>query len=1348
MSEDMAKLLEAMQQQQTQQMAQFAEILKQVTKQSPVPTELRTVSVPRFESYDRSKELWTQYLQRLHQHFNMYNIADATQQRACLLSWVGHETYELLTKLFGSVDITQQTFAVLSKKLSDHFEGRKHVQAARYEFYNCQMKPNQTYSDWAADLRGIARSCNFVCKKHGCGESYVDDQIRDIIIKDTPHADVRRQCLLDTDPSLEDVLRKASTFVTTSETDKVLKGETNTSDITASANQMQSSYKLKRERKHTHELPSETTPAPGKSKYQSCPQCFIDHDRKRCPHRSKQCHNCSRMGHLSSVCQSKTNSNSTNTNHSHLLVEESTSSVYNVYERRGKQVWINATVNGIRTRFQWDTGASCSMVGMTGYKQLGSPPCQQTTTTLKAYGNSPLIVKGECYVSVRVGKFTNDNLRLLIVDSDNATNLLGIDWSDKFNLSQHGLSAVANKVDSVENRVNALAEQFSDVFKSGIGLCKSFQVPIHLKPEHKQCFSKPRPVPYSQLESTRTELQRLESEGVVQRIEFSNWAAPIVVVSKPNGKVRICGDFKRLNQYISIDQHPLPKLDDLMEKLRGGQFFTKLDLADAYLQLELDDEAKQLCVVNTPFGLYRYNRMCFGIASGPAQFQRCMDSLTQDLPGVAAYLDDLIITGRTEEEHWTNLTNLLSSLQKHGFRLRLDKCEFFQQSVEYLGHTIDANGKRANPSAVAALQELPKPKDLQQLQAFLGKINYYGRFIVNLADKAAPLYRLLKDNVTFEWSNDCDKAFTQLKDEIINATSLAHYDETTTLILATDASSYGIGAVLSQQDKDGETPIAYASKTLTDTQTRYSQIEREALSIIYGVTKFKQYLYGRKFKLITDHEPLVTIFSPDTNIPTLTAQRLQRWALTLMGFQFTIQYKPTSKHGNADCLSRLPLGPDKKFDQLELKESQEISHAICEDIVAVPMLAYGQVQQETQKDKNLQTVLKWIQHGWPKDKPTETELQRYWDNRDSLFTDQGVLLLKCENTSRVVVPQSLQTGVLDMLHTSHWGIVKVKQLARRYVWWNSINNDIEKTVKACTTCRQSASAPAQQYTNWPKTDKPWDRLHLDFAGPFHNKMWLLCIDACSKFPYIGQMEIGLTNTQHTVQVLKDIFAIEGFPKTIVTDNGPQFSSKEFHAFCTSAGIQHLTSPPYHPPSNGEAERFVRTFKESVEKNFVGGMTLRNSVRLTLASYRTLPHPALDWKTPAEALHGRQPRGLLSLLRPTAINRRNLDSTTHSLNRFSVDSLVYARNYSSGPRWVPGRVVSQQGTSVYMIQVDNGTIWKRHANQLQLRISASSEAHTDTDIPAARDAMIIPNEPNEQLRRYPIRERRQPNRYTP
>jgi hypothetical protein len=874
------------------------------------------------------------------------------------------------------------------------------------------MKPNQSYADWAAELRGLARHCNFTCKNQACKRSYVDDQIRDVLIKETPHADIRRQCLLETDPSLEVVLKKATTYLQTTETDRVIKGGSNQIPPEA-VHKMSDGYQRK--------------PSGQKPKYKSCPSCFTKHERKDCPCRDLICRKCDRKGHISPVCQAKgpqtaklgtekasanfaeeavctafddhqTRYGSTNPDYAYTITidpQNQANISSETAERIGKQIWIRLEVNGRDTEFQWDTGATCSMVGLAGHKRIGSPPLTPVQTCLKGYGEKKLDIKGECFVDVKVGEQFETNLRLLVVDTYDGSNLFGLDWSDRFGLSQQGLSVFQETTHAVETdqcqtasqrKISELSARYPDVFKPGLGCCTKLKVPIHLKADAKPVFFKPRDVPFSRRQAVKEELERLVSEGVLEHLDFSEYAAPIVAVSKPNGKVRICGDFKMLNKHISVDQHPLPKLDELMEKLTGGERYTKIDLADAYLQLKLDDEARKLCVINTSFGLFRYNRMCFGVASSPAQFQRCMDTMIADLPGVGAYLDDIIVTGSTSEQHWANLERLLSRLQDYGFRIRQEKCAFFQESVEYLGYCIDKEGKKPSSSAITAIEKLPIPQNLQEVKAFLGKINYYGRFINDLASKAAPLNRLLCKGAKFEWSDDCNKAFNKLKSDIIRTTKLTHYDERSPLILATDASQYGIGATLSMATNGTERPIAHASKTLNEHQRNYSQIEKEGLSIIFGVTKFRQYLFGRRFTLITDHEPLVAIFSPDKKIPVLTAQRLQRWALTLMAYQYDIRYKPTQHHGNADGLSRLPQGPDLAFDRQEQEESEEISHLIQEEVANSP-LDVSMIQQETVKDPLLQTVVGWIESGsWPQKLPdTLAQLRPYWNMKGSLF---------------------------------------------------------------------------------------------------------------------------------------------------------------------------------------------------------------------------------------------------------------------------------------------------------------------------------------------------------------------------
>ena len=380
---------------------------------------------------------------------------------------------------------------------------------------------------------------------------------------------------------------------------------------------------------------------------------------------------------------------------------------------------------------------------------------------------------------------------------------------------------------------------------------------------------------------------------------------------KGDGQLRICGDYKvTINPVLAVDQYPLPKPEDLFTALSGGKQFTKLDLQHAYQQLRLEDSAKDLVTINTHKGLYQYNRLPFGVASAPAIFQRTMDIILQGLSGVICYIDDILITGSSDKEHLANLEEVLKRLQYHGVKLKSSKCHFMQDSVEYLGQKLTGSGVCTSATKVEAVRLAPVPANVQQLRSFLGMVNYYGKFIPNLASLLHPLNNLLKQNQKWKWTQECQKSFETAKERLSQAPVLAHYDATLPLRLAGDASAFGLGVVLSHRFPDGsERPVAYASRMLTPSERNYSQLEKEALSLVYGVKKFHSYLYGRTFELLTDHKPLTTILGPKTGIPSIAAARLQRWALLLACYQYQIKYKSTLSHANADCLSRLPLSP-------------------------------------------------------------------------------------------------------------------------------------------------------------------------------------------------------------------------------------------------------------------------------------------------------------------------------------------------------------------------------------------------------------------------------------------------------
>ena len=407
------------------------------------------------------------------------------------------------------------------------------------------------------------------------------------------------------------------------------------------------------------------------------------------------------------------------------------------------------------------------------------------------------------------------------------------------------------------------------LFSSELGKAKHIEAKLHLDPEATPRFCNARPVPYALREKVENELNRLEREGIIEPVQFSDWAAPIVPVMKSDGSVRICGDYKlTVNKAAKLDAYPIPRVEDLFAKLAGGKRFTKVDIAHAYQQIPLEEESRQSVTINTHKGLFTYNRLPFGVHSAPAIFQRAMEGLLRDIPSTVVYLDDILISGKTEKDHLHNLDEILKRLEEEGLTLKKGKCEFMLEKVQYLGHVISADGLQPSESKTRAISAAPPPQNVSQLRSLLGMVNYYGKFLGQISTTLAPLYRLLKKRTPWRWGSAETEAFEQVKQQLVKAPVLEHYDPDKPLTLATDASPYGVGAVLSHVMSDGsEKPIAYASRTLNVVEIKYSQIDKEALAIVFGVKRFHQFLFGRKFAIVSDHKPLQYLLSEDKAIP-------------------------------------------------------------------------------------------------------------------------------------------------------------------------------------------------------------------------------------------------------------------------------------------------------------------------------------------------------------------------------------------------------------------------------------------------------------------------------------------------
>ena len=591
--------------------------------------------------------------------------------------------------------------------------------------------------------------------------------------------------------------------------------------------------------------------------------------------------------------------------------------------------------------------------------------------------------------------------------------------------------------------------------------------------------------------------------------------------------------------------------------------------------------------------------------------------------------------------------------------------------VEYLGHRISKEGLHPTEEKLKAITKAPAPKNISQLKSFLGMLNYYSKFLPNSSTILAPLYSLLHKNTPWSWGTAQQTAFSKAKKLLTSSQVLVHCDHDKPLVLSCDASPYGVGAVLSHKLDDGlEHPVAVASRSLSPAERKYSQLDKEGLVIIFGVKRFHQYLFGRTFTIYSDHKPLQHLFGRSKAIPPMASARIQRWALTLSAYDYIISYKPGKDQASADLLNRLQLAGFPKetptlADTILLMECLETSPT-----------SFNNIKSWTSRDPLLSKVRKMILQGWQVS--SDEALRPFQLRKDELNVEDGCILWG----SRVVVPPPGCVKVINELHSAHPGISRMKSLARSYVWWLGMDTDLEAKVRNCRQCQETRKLPAavpMQGWEWPT--QPWSRLHIDYAGPFQGKMFLVVVDAHSKW-----MEVSIVTsatTAVTIQNLRRMFATHGLPRTVVSDNGSVFTSNEFQDFLVKNGICNIKTALYHPASNGLAERAVQTLKEGLKKLTSG--CLETKLSRFLFQYRVTPHTTTG-QTPAQLLMSRCLQTHLDQLHPNLSSKiqgkqqaqkERYDQHTKP-RQFFPEEPVYVHNFAQGDSWLAGTIINAQG----------------------------------------------------------------------
>ena len=563
-----------------------------------------------------------------------------------------------------------------------------------------------------------------------------------------------------------------------------------------------------------------------------------------------------------------------------------------------------------------------------------------------------------------------------------------------------------------------LIEQYPNCF-NGIG---KFEGEYHITtdPLVPPVIHPPRRIPISLKDDIEKELVEMVSDGIIIKIkegEPTRWVNSLVYRRKQNGRLRLCLDPKDLNTAIQREHHAIPTLEQILPKLHEAKFFSIVDAKCGYWSVVLDEESSYLTTFNSPFGRYRFKRMPFGLKMSQDIFQAKIDQTFEGCEGVVGIADDIVISGKTAEEHDRSLHNMMSRCQNTGLRLNPDKCFIKQEKIKFYRLFCGPDGIQPDPDKVTALKQMAPPTSSKELQAFLGLATYMAPFIPNLSHHTASLRQLLKKENQFDWNASHQDVFNRIKSSISNKVTLTYFDPQKETVLQVDASTKGLGATLMQDNK----PVAFASKALTDTESRYANIERELLAVVYGWEKFHTYLYGRSFTVQSDHKPLESIHLKHL---TSAPPRLQRMLLRLQPYDLKIKYRPGAEMEIADALSRLSPHETEPVQDMDVQ-----IHEVCPQFNNKIL---QEIRMATSTDPELKELMDMIHIGWPINiRQISETLKPYWTFRDEITVEDGIVL----KGQRIIFPSSMQHTIFTKLHAGHQGTEKTKLRARTAVYW-------------------------------------------------------------------------------------------------------------------------------------------------------------------------------------------------------------------------------------------------------------------------------------------------------------------------
>lgn len=1138
---------------------------------------------------------WEKWKRSLLIYLEAAEITTAQKKRATLLHFGGTSLQEIYFNLPGAaVDVAEgvDVFKVALSKLDEFFLPKQNRIYERHVFRLLKQEEGEKFERFLVRLRKQADKCNF---------DKIDDHLIDQITEKCTSIELRKKILTIGDAiTLEKILTEANTLeAVTDQLGNYGSKRPETQEINAIYNKKEKYDKNQNKEKNPIKRNTNKCSRCGSYKHQA--------DEDNCPARQLKCFRCDKVGHVRQMCRSiigqkrkieekekKLEQRNTNDNKKKKVEVDY---VFNVED----DATVECCLGGVQTEMLVDSGCKVNLITQKTWETLKSQGINaenqvtKPSKTLMAYGSTtPLDITGsfETFIGIKDRK---ERATVYII-ADGTRDLLGKDTAIRL-----GVLKIGTDINSLDDK--STHQMFPKL--------KNVLIDIPIDDKIKPVVQPYRRIPIPLEEKVEKKIDDLLERDIIEEVRGSSrWISPIVPILKENGDLRLCVDMRRANTAIMRENHPLPCMDQLLPKIGKAKYFSKLDIKDAFHQLELHPDCRHITTFVTTRGLYRYKRLMFGINCAPEIFQKVLENLLIKCDGVINFIDDILVFGDSEEQHDQRLKKVLVVLKENNVLLNKDKCIFKVQKIHFLGHELTVGGVKPLTKYIDSITNFRVPSTVEELQSFLGLVNYVNKWIPNLATKTEPLKEMLRmklgknaDIKTF-WSDKQEKAFTELKEALTKIQSLGYYDVKDKTQVIADASPVGLGAVLVQIDDNGPRIIAYGNRTLTSCERKYSQTEKEALALVWSVEHFNIFLFGKEFDLITDHKPLEILFGPRSK----PCARIERWVLRLQSYKYKVIYKP-GKTNIADPLSRLCKHSNPLFEG-----EHDHVHQIIEQS-RPRALAMDAIAEDSRTDKEICDVKKGLY-----DLEWSELVKTYKIFENELCFCEDILL----RGTRIVIPRNLRKDVLNAAHEGHPGIVAMKGRLRTKVWWPRIDKDAENLVKSCKSCTLvGLPNPPVPMKRRELPLAPWIDIAMDLLGPLPNQDYLLVIiDYYSRYKEV-KITKSITSSQ-IISLLKETFSRLGYPVTITADNGKQFVSEEFRSFCKECNITLHSTIPYWPQQNGEVERQNRDILKRMKISSLERKNLKESLWDYLIMYNSTPHSSTG-KSPSELFFMRQNR---------------------------------------------------------------------------------------------------------------------------